>query len=112
MPAQKPESNGTARGLEQLKGFSTLLLPVVAVTAAYYTTTGNLRSDISALRSDVTHIERSHAAAVSRMQRLLEDLERRLDEHRSSGPDGLNHPQGVIRSVKDLERRVEILEAR
>lgn len=116
MGASKSAADGGGgrepRSLEAFKGLATIVIPIVGLVAAYYGTTSEIRGKTDILERDLLHLERSHAASLDRMQELLKRIESRLDAHMRLGPDGLPHPQGVIRSLDDLDERVKALESR
>ena len=104
-----------SRVLSSARGLLVLVLPIGAAFGAYYGVRSALEARISensrrldGVSKDIEYIR----GDIKDSRGDIERLRTNIDTHRNLGPDGLPHPQGVLRELADLEKRVQKLEAK
>jgi len=105
-----PCQSTDAKLLNAARGLLVLLVPIGGIIGAYYSTRAALEFDIRENRGRLERIEETLKEETVSLKRSIERVRTDLDAHCNLGPDGLPHPQGVIRDVIDLEERVKNLE--
>lgn len=100
-----------------IKGSFTLIVPLIGILAAWYSTKSDLEKDILDLRhrnaiaeTRIENVERESDWRLDRAEKAIDSLRSLTDSHMRSGPDGLRHPQGLIRITTELRERIEALE--
>ena len=102
MEDSKPSRSDQDRVFYALRVVVFLVVPLASIVGAYYSTKAALEGDLSALRQRVEYNERDSRGQLERVYDRLKLLDSAFDTHRSLGPDGLPHPQGVIRALEEL----------
>lgn len=97
-----------SRFLAAARGLLVLLVPLGGILGAYITTRAALSARIDSNERDIKVLH----AAIAEIKEDLDEIDSELSAHRNMGPDGLPHPQGVIRDVAQLRERVTKLESK
>lgn len=96
---QPTEDANGARAIRALKAIYVILPILAGIVAAHYSTRYALEMRLNEVETDAKHFDRH-----------LRQLEAASVSHWSSGPDGLRHPAGTTRIIRELERRIITLE--
>ena len=95
-----------------IRGLLLIVLPIVGMSAAVLGTKHGIDSKIESNGQRDESRSEAVNAHLRALEKALDQLRSDFDAHARLGPDGLRHPQGVIRELEDLEERVRKLEGR